>query len=388
MLNNKIENKDVIIIGGGVIGAAIAYQLARYKLDILLLEKNAYFADETSRGNSGVIHGGFDAESHKIEAHLNVEGNSLWRNKIFKDLIFPRKQIDSLVIAFNDKEMEQVQLLYDRGITNKVPKEYLKIISKEELLLREPNLNKDAVGALLCTSSWAIDPVKATLAFLGAAENNNVKLKRTSEVTNIEVINDGFIVEINNKIKVKTKNIINAAGHYSDEVAKLCNYNDFKLTTRRGEYRILAKTEANIVNSICFMVPTIHGKGVIVSPMLDGRVLVGPTARENVLKENTRLITIDDYKRIGQIGRVIIPSIKMNKTEMVLSGSRPIDVETNDFIIRYSKDNKHFINVAGMQSPGLSSAPAIALMVEKLLKDNNIKLEFKKSFNPKFKVMW
>ena len=154
MLNNKIKDQDVVIIGGGIIGGSLAYQLARYKLDILLLEKNPFFADETSRGNSGVIHGGFDAESHKIEARLNVEGNSLWRNKIFKDLIFPRKQIDSLVIAFNKTEMEQVQLLYDRGITNNVPKEYLEIISKEKLLKREPNLNNDALGALLCTSSW------------------------------------------------------------------------------------------------------------------------------------------------------------------------------------------------------------------------------------------
>ena len=234
----------------------------------------------------------------------------------------------------------------------------------------------------------AIDPVKATLAFLGASENNGVELRRSSEVTNIEVTNDGFIVEINNNIKVKTKNIINAAGHYSDKVAKLCNYNDFKLTTRRGEYRILAKSEANIVNSICFMVPTIHGKGVIVSPMLDGRVLVGPTAREHVLKEDTRLITIDEYRRIGKIGRVIIPKIRMNKTEMVLSGSRPIDEATNDFIIGYAKGNKHFINVAGIQSPGLSAAPAIALKVEKLLIDNKVKLEHKKLFNPKFKVMW
>ena len=384
----NMQKKDVVIIGGGIIGGSIAYQLSRYSLDITVLEKNPLLANETSKGNSGLIHGGFDPEPNKIEAKLNVKGNQLWREVIFKHLIFPRTQADSLIIAFNKKEMEHVHMLYDRGIENKVPKEFMKVLTKEEVIQKEPNINKNIEGALLCTSSWAIEPVKATLAFFGAAENNNVDIQKSAEVTNIEKLEDGFVITINSDQKIYTKNIINASGHYADKIAQMAGLDDFKQTTRRGEYRILSRTEGNIVSSVCFMVPTIHGKGVIVAPMLDGRIMVGPTSEEGVPKNETRIITRDKYDFIGKIGSKIIPNINMEKTELILSGSRPIDIETNDFVIRYGKDNKNFINVAGMQSPALSCAPAIALEVEKLLKNNGTKLEAKKDFDPNFKVMW
>ena len=383
-----METKDVVIIGGGIIGGAIAYQLARYKLNTLVLERNPLLADETSRGNSGVIHGGFDPEPHKVEAKLNVEGNRLWREKIFKDLEFPRMQSDSLILAFSEEEMEHVNMLYQRGITNKVPIKYMKILTSTEILEKEPNINPDVKGALLCTSSWAIDPVKATLAFFGSAQKNGTEVRKNSEVTDIKKVENGFEITINNKDKIFSKNIINAAGHYADVMAEKADLGDFKLTTRRGEYRILSRTEKNVVKSICFMVPTIHGKGVIVAPMLDGRIMVGPTAEDGVPKDETRKVTREKYEYIGKIGKKIIPNLNLEKTEIILSGSRPIDIATNDFIIGYAKDNHHFINAAGMQSPGISSAPAIALEIEKLLLGNGTKLESKDNFDPKYKVIW
>lgn len=383
-----MEKRDVVIIGGGIIGGAIAYQLARYKLNTLVLERNPLLADETSKGNSGVIHGGFDPEPHKIEAKLNVEGNRLWREEIFNYLEFPRTQADSLILAFNEEEMEHVHMLYERGLTNNVPKKYLKILTKEEVLSKEPNVNKDVCGALLCTSSWAIEPVKATLAFFGCAEKNGTEIRKNANVTNIKQIEGGFEITVNDSEKIYTKNIINAAGHYADILAEKAGLGDFKLTTRRGEYRILSRSEGKVVHSICFMVPTIHGKGVIVAPMLDGRIMVGPTAEDNVPKDETRRVTREKYDFIGNIGKKIIPNLKLDKTEIILSGSRPIDIETNDFIIKYANNNNHFINAAGMQSPAISSAPAISLEIEKLLSDNGTKLELKNNFDPYFKVMW
>lgn len=377
---------DITIIGGGIIGSIIAYHLSRYNLKILLLEKNPVFADETSRGNSGVIHGGFDPEPHKIEAKLNVLGNKIWRNQIFKDLDFPRAQIDSLIIAFDEKEMEHVHMLYERGLTNGVLASDMKILSKEELLNREPNLNPNVAGALLCTSSWAIDPVQASLAFLAVAEKNGVVLRKNSKVTDILSLENEFEITVNYEEKIKTKYIINAAGHYADLIAELAGYPDFKQTTRRGEYRILDRSQSGIVNSICFMVPTIHGKGVIVAPMLDGHVLVGPTAEEGVEKEDTRLVTKEKFEYIGEIGKKIIPSIDMSRTIMTLAGSRPIDKKTNDFVIQFAKDNNHFLNVAGMQSPAIASAPAIALYVEKLLQKSGLDLSQKTNFETKYKV--
>ncbi|AKF40899.1 glycerol-3-phosphate dehydrogenase [Mycoplasmopsis canis] len=382
-----MKNKyDLVIIGGGIIGGAIAYELSQYKLKTLLLERNPVFADETSKGNSGAIHGGFDPEPHKIEAKLNVLGNELWRTKIFQDLDFPKAQVDSLILAFSEEEMKHVHMLYDRGLINKVPKEFLRVISKEEVLKKEPNVNPKVVGALLCTSSWAIDPVRATYAFMGASEQNGTDLKTNSEVTDIKFVNDEFIIKLKNGEEVISKVVINAAGHYADVLAEKAGYGDFKQTTRRGEYRILSRTEAGIVNSICFKVPTIYGKGVIVAPMLDGRVLVGPTAEEGVPKEETRLVTKEKFDYIGQIGKEIIPSIRLEKTEMTLAGSRPIDIETNDFVIRSAKDNKKFINAAGMQSPAIASAPAIAIEIAKLVEAAGLKLEKNPNYNAKFKV--
>lgn len=377
---------DLTIVGGGIIGSIIAYRLSRYNLKILLLEKNPVYADETSKGNSGVIHGGFDPEPHKLEAKLNVLGNRIWREEIFKVLDFSRAQVDSLIIAFNEEEMDAVKMLYDRGLTNGVLASDMRIISKEELLEREPNLNRDVAGALLCTSSWAIDPVQATSAFLAVAEGNGVELRKNSEVTGIEFENNQFNIEINNREIVSSRYIVNAAGHYADRIAEMANCGDFKQTTRRGEYRILDRSLNGVVKSICFMVPTIHGKGVIVAPMLDGHVLVGPTAEEGVAKEDTRLVTREKYDYIGDIGKHIIPSLDMSRTVMTLSGSRPIDVETNDFVIRCAKNNKKFINAAGMQSPALASAPAIALYIEKLLSKSGLELVTKDFYHKKYKV--
>ncbi|MBN3534822.1 type 2 glycerol-3-phosphate oxidase [Mycoplasma procyoni] len=380
------EKYDIVIIGGGIIGASIAYELSQYKLNTLLLERNPVFADETSKGNSGAIHGGFDPDPGKIEAKLNVLGNELWRTKIFKDLEFPRVQVDSLILAFNEEEMKHVHMLYERGLINKVPKEFLKVITKEEVLKKEPNVNPEVHGALLCTSSWAIDPVRATYAFLGASEQNGTEVKASAEVVDIKFENDEFSIKLKNGEEIKSSLVINAAGHYADVLAEKAGYGDFKQTTRRGEYRILSRTEAGIVNSICFKVPTIHGKGVIVAPMLDGRVLVGPTAEEGVPKAETRLVTKEKFDYIGKIGKEIIPSIRLEKTEMTLAGSRPIDIATNDFVIRPAEKNAKFINAAGMQSPAIASAPAIAIEIAKLVEKAGLSLVKKENYNPKYKV--
>ena len=248
-------------------------------------------------------------------------------------------------------------------------------------------INPNIRGALLCTSSWAIDTVKASLSFLAVAKNNGVELSKNSEVTSIKYRTDNlFEIQINNQDHIYSKNIINAAGHYADKIAELAGYGDFKQTTRRGEYRILDRSLKGIVNSICFMVPTIHGKGVIVSPMLDGHILVGPTAEDGVSKEDTRLVTIEKYNYIGDIGKKIIPSLDMTKTIMTLAGSRPIDIATNDFVIRYANNNNHFINAAGMQSPAIASAPAIAIEISKLLENNGTPLIKKTNFNEEYEL--
>jgi len=356
---------DVIIIGGGVIGAAIARELSKYDLQIAIIESNLRVAQETSAGNSGVIHGGFDPTPGTVNARLNLLGKHIYEDEWFKELSFPHKKIDSLVLAFNDVEKKELEKLYDQGIANGLKADELEILSREQCFALEPNLNATVVAALLCKSSYSVDPVSLTNKLVESALLNGARLFLGNRVKSITKVGEEFSVEtINHHSQVRNyraRFIINAAGHYADVVAGMINDKDFSLRTRRGQYRILEKTERHMINDhILFMVPTIHGKGVIVAPMLDGHVLVGPTAEEGVAKEDTRLVSVQKFEEVAIIAKKIIPDLRTERTCFVFSGSRSICVETDYFWISASSKDKRFINIAGIASPGLSSAPAVA----------------------------
>jgi glycerol-3-phosphate dehydrogenase len=356
---------DVIVIGGGVIGAAIARELSKYNLQIAIVERNLRVAQETSAGNSGVIHGGFDPTPGTVNARLNVLGRHLYENEWFKELNFPHRNIHSIVLAFNDVEKKELDKLYDQGITNGLKADELEILTREKCLALEPNLNTTVVAGLLCTCSHSVDPVILTNKLVESALVNGTTLFLSNRVTGITKVGEEFCLEtINHHSEgqiYRARFIVNAAGHYADVIAAMINDKDFSLRTRRGQYRILEKTERHMINDhILFMVPTIHGKGVIVAPMLDGHVLVGPSAEEGIAKEDTRLITMEKFAEVATIAKKIIPGLKTERTCFVFSGSRSICVETDDFWIAASSKDKRFIHVAGIASPGLSSAPAVA----------------------------
>jgi glycerol-3-phosphate dehydrogenase len=373
MTAEKVPVFDVIVIGGGVIGGAIARELSKYNLQIAIVERNLRLAQETSAGNSGVIHGGFDPTPGTVNARLNLLGRHLYEIEWFKELNFPHRNCHSIVLAFNDVEKKELDKLYNQGITNGLKTDELEILTREQCLALEPNLNTKVVAGLLCTSSHSVDPVILTHKLVENALVNGARLFLGNAVTGIAKMADEFCVEtINQHTQVeayRARFIINAAGHYADVIAGMINDRDFSLRTRRGQYRVLEKTERYMINDhILFMVPTIHGKGVIVAPMLDGRVLVGPTAEEGVAKEDTRLITIEKFEEVALIAKKIIPGLRTERTCFVFSGSRSICVETDDFWIAASSKDKRFINVAGIASPGLSSAPAVAREVVGILK--------------------
>jgi len=364
---------DAIVIGGGVIGAAIARELSKYNLQIAIVERNLRVAQETSAGNSGVIHGGFDPTPGTVNARLNLLGRQLYEDEWFKELNFPHRKCHSMVLAFNDVEKKELHKLYDQGITNGLRADELEILSGQQCLALEPNLNAKIVAGLLCTSSHSVDPVTLTNKLVESALVNGARLFLGNRVTSITKVAEEFLVEtINHHAQVKKYRatfIINAAGHYADVMAGMINDQDFSLRTRRGQYRVIEKTERYMINDhILFMVPTIHGKGVIVAPMLDGHVLVGPTAEEGIAKEDTRLITMEKFEEVATIAKKIIPGLRTERTCFVFSGSRSICVETDDFWIAASSKDKRFINVAGIASPGLSSAPAVAHEAVALMK--------------------
>jgi len=378
--SNKKEF-DICIIGAGIMGGSIARELSQYDKTVLVLEADARVGMETTSGNSGLVHGGFDPTPGKLNAKLNVLGKKRYEDWI-KDMDFPYIRIDSTVVAFNDEEMEEVHKLYDRGLENGLDPKELEIIDTDELHKREPNISPEVKGALICNSSIALDPVELTKVLFKNAIKNGVVLEVNSKVEAIEKTGEIFSIKTSKNETYQAKVIINAAGHYADVIASLAGYPDFELTTRRGEYRILEKSERHIVNSVIFMVPTIHGKGVIVAPLLDGHIMVGPTSEDGVPKEDTRLVTEDALGKIAEIGKRLIPNIKMEKTCMTYAGSRPIYAKTDDFYIEPAKADKNFINVAGTKSPGISSAPAIADLVIELVKPCFPDLAKKSNWDP------
>lgn len=370
---------DICIIGAGIIGASVARELSKYKLNIIVLESNPSYAMETSEGNSGLIHGGFDAKTGKLNASLNILGKERY-NDWFRELDFSHKNINSLVLAFNDNEVEHLNILYNRGIDNGLNSKEMQIINQNKILEMEPNINKDVKKALLCNSSVVIDPVELTGVLLKNAIRNGVKVKFNSKVTHISKSEDRFEVLFNEET-VSAKRVINCAGHYADVISKMAGFDDFTLNTRRGEYLVLEKSVNNNVNNVLFMVPTIHGKGVLVAPTLKGKILVGPTAEENVPKEETRVITPEKEQEIIKIGKQILPNLDIKLTSLRFSGSRPIYLKTDDFYIDYASKDKNFINIAGIKSPGISCAPSIADYVINLLKPF-LKMEINPNYQP------
>ncbi|ATP59873.1 type 2 glycerol-3-phosphate oxidase [Mesomycoplasma dispar] len=365
---NKVKNYDIVIIGAGIIGTNIAYELSKFDLKIAILEKNQYPAVETTTGNSGIIHCGFDPSPGKLKAKLNVLGHKLWVENIFPKIKFPRKKAKSIVLAFDSEEEQVIHNLYKRGFTNGVNPNDLKILDKKQLKTEHPLVSDLATLALECSSSWVVDPAKAALAFLEISRKNGLDFYNKSKVISISKKDELFKIETENTQNplFRSKIIINAAGHFADEIGKIAGFNEFSQKQRRGQYLIL-KNHPN-VKDVYFLVPSKYGKGVIVAPRPDGNILVGPTAEENIPKNKVNCLDFDLISQIQQIGHKIIPSLDYQETFLTLAGSRPIEIQKSDFVIRTSNSDSNFIFAAGMQSPGLSAAPAIALEIVNLVK--------------------
>ncbi|MCI8283616.1 type 2 glycerol-3-phosphate oxidase [Mesomycoplasma hyopneumoniae] len=363
-------NYDVIIIGSGIIGTNIAYELSKFELKIALLEAKKYPASETTTGNSGIIHCGFDPSPGKLKAKFNVLGHKLWTENIFKKIIFPRQKAKSVVLAFDSEEEKIIYDLYKRGIINGLDPKNLSILSKKELKLAHPDVSEEAVLALECLNSWVVDPVKAAYAFLEISRKNGLEFFSSSKVISISKNSQNFFLiktENQNNPFFQSKIIINAAGHYADEIGKIAGFGEFSQKQRRGQYLIL-KNHPNIKN-IYFLVPSKYGKGVIVAPRPDGNILVGPTAKENIPKNKVNCLDFNLNEEIQKIGHKIIPSLDYSETVFALAGSRPIEADKGDFVIKPAFNDPNFIFAAGMQSPGLSDSPAIALEIVNFVKN-------------------
>ncbi len=365
---------DVTVIGAGVVGGLVARTLSKYKLNICILESENDVAMGATKANSAIVHAGFDAKEGSLKAKLNVRGNKMME-AVCKELGVKYIKNGSLVVGFNNEDRIVLDELMKRGICNNV--EGLRIIEKDELHEMEPNLSDDIICALYAPTGGIVCPYTLAIAAIGNAMDNGAQLKCNFKVSSIDATENGYKVSSENDF-VTSRYVINCAGVYSDTVAKMVGDNSFDIHPRRGEYMLLDRECGNTVSHTIFRTPSKMGKGILVTPTVHNNLLLGPTSYDITDKENKDTTAVG-FDAIINSTNETVKSVPVNKTITSFCGLRSVG-STGDFII--NSPAKGFINVAGIESPGLTSSPAIAEYVEDMLKEDGLELELKPDYDP------
>ena len=363
--------RDIIVIGAGVVGCSIARELSKYNLDVLVVEKNSDVSEGISKGNSGIVHAGYNEKIGTLKAKLNIEGNKIF-DDLSRDLQFPFKRNGAFILAFSDEEMKTLESLKENG--EKLGVEGLEILTREEALNIEPNLNKEIVGVLNVKTSGIVSPYEMTIALAENAAENGVEFKLNSKVTSIEKISEGYKVTLNNKELVSGKLIINASGLEGAFLNNLVSMSKREINPVKGEYCLFDKVAGAMINKTLFQVPSKLSKGVLVTPTAEGNLLVGPNAVEGKTLETSR----EGIDEILDKSKKSVEELPLARILNTFSGIRP-KTKGGDFIIEEVEDAKNFINVIGIDSPGLTAAPAIGVYVVNMIKER-LDLVEKKNF--------
>jgi glycerol-3-phosphate dehydrogenase len=367
---------DVTIIGAGITGTSIARELSKYKLKILMVDKANDVSDGTTKANSAIVHAGYDAKEGTLKARFNVRGNFLYE-KLCKELNVPFKRIGSLVLAFNEDEMETIKDLYKRGINNGV--EGMSILTGDEVHKMEKNLSDGIIGALHARSAGIVGPWELATALAENALENGVELLLNSKVNGI-VRNSDFFELDTTKGKIISKIIVNCGGVYADEINNMINENKFEIMPNAGEYNLFDKSMGDFVGSVVFRCPTEVGKGVLITPTVHGNLLIGPTSNYVESKDSVET-TYGGMMFINDLVQETAKGINFKNVITSFTGLRA-KTKCEDFIIEESQESEGFFNVAGIDSPGLSAAPAIAEYVSQLIKEKIGNVSQNDSFNP------
>lgn len=355
---------DVIIIGAGVAGSASARELSRYKVKACVLEREEDVCCGTSKANSAIVHAGYDADEGSLMAKLNVEGNQMMP-ELSKELDFPFKQCGSFVVCLDEEQLPDLQALYERGLANGV-KDMEVITDKARLKEMEPNLTDEVAGVLYAPTAGIVCPFNLNIALAENAYTNGIDFKFNTEVKSIKKIEGGWALETNQGV-YETKYVVNAAGVHADIFHNMVSETKIHITPRRGDYCLLDKSAGNHVSRTIFALPGKYGKGVLVSPTVHGNLIVGPTAIDIEDKEATATTREGMDEVINKAG-MNVKDLPMRQVITSFAGLRAHE-DHHEFVIKELEDAPGFVDCAGIESPGLTSCPAIGKMVAGILKD-------------------
>ncbi len=362
---------DVIIIGAGVTGVMTARLLSKYNCSVTVLERGSDVAWGASRANSSISHAGYDAKEGTLKARLNVRGTELMEG-LCHDLGAHYRRTGSHVIAFGDDDMAHIKMLYERGVKNGVPG--LRLISGEDLRKMEPNVSENAVGSLFAPTAGIISTYGLTIAAAENAATNGVNFVFDFCVSEVVREDGRYIVRDGSGREYSAEYIVNAAGAAAPEIAGIIGEKDFPVisTPRRGDYIILDREYGKLANSTLFVTPSKLGKGILVSPTVDGNTIIGPNARD-VGDPFDKATTADGLDEIIRGAHRIMPKLNVRGAIKSFAGVRPT-TNMSDFYIRPSEQLPNVIHAASIESPGLAASPAIGEYILDLLKDIGLTL--------------
>ncbi|MCR4426707.1 MAG: NAD(P)/FAD-dependent oxidoreductase [Firmicutes bacterium] len=369
---------DVVVVGAGVVGCAIARELARYDVRVILVEKQADVATGTTKANTAIVHAGYDADPGTWKAKLNVRGTELYP-ALAAELGVSFKNTGSFVVALAPEQVDHLLELKARGERNGVPG--LEIISGDRLREREPAVSRDAVAALWAPTAGITSPWELAIACAENAVENGVELLLDSPVLGMQVAGGRIVTVSVPGATIRTRFVVNAAGVDADAVARMAGQDDFSLAPRKGEYYVYDRRIGDFVRTPLFPVPTAVSKGILVAPTVDGNLLAGPNSQE-VEDCHDLGTTLSGLQEVLAGATRLVPTLPIRDSIATFAGLRAIARPGNDFVIGPSPAAPNLINAAGMQSPGLTAAPAVALVVLDALSDAGLDLIPKPDFNP------
>ncbi|RHV89078.1 FAD/NAD(P)-binding oxidoreductase [Clostridium sp. OF09-36] len=359
---------DVVVIGGGVIGCAVARELSRYQVKACVVEREEDVCSGTSKANSAIVHGGFDAEPGSLKAKFNILGSQMME-ELSKELDFDYKRNGSLVLCFAEEDKPALEALYEKGVKNGV--KGMSIISGDEVRKREPNIEDTVVAALDVPNGGIVCPFGLTIALAENACDNGVEFQFLTEVETIEKEAEGYVLKTS-KGEIHTACVVNAAGVYSDQIHNFVSEKKLHITARKGDYCLLDKEAGSLVSHTIFQLPTKMGKGVLVSPTVHGNLLTGPTATDIENKEQTATAA-EELDSLMSRASLSVKGIPFRQVITSFAGLRAHE-DGDDFVIGEISDAPGFFDAAGIESPGLSSAPAIGQwLAEKVAEKLNAK---------------